>query len=161
MAISRYDQRKNYEEAEANAIGTEYVRAHLLPAGDSAKVRDLLRKYLDRTILFYTTRDRSHLAQIETETLKLQNELWTALQPAAAANPNPVATWGLMTAIAISGNLLLGYGAHGRDWHTLLIIPVVVSIAFFLISDLDSLRGGAIRVAPHNLISLSESLQAH
>jgi hypothetical protein len=25
MAISRYDQRKNYEEAEANAIGTEYV----------------------------------------------------------------------------------------------------------------------------------------
>src|SRR5438046_2872899 len=34
MAISRYDQRKNYEEAEANAIGTEYVRADLLqPAG--------------------------------------------------------------------------------------------------------------------------------
>jgi hypothetical protein len=27
MAVSRYDQRKNYEEAEANAIGTEYVRA--------------------------------------------------------------------------------------------------------------------------------------
>ena len=31
MAIGRYDQRKNYEEAEANAIGTEYVRAGLLP----------------------------------------------------------------------------------------------------------------------------------
>src|SRR5208282_4819526 len=31
MAINRYDQRKNYEEAEANAIGTEYVRADLLP----------------------------------------------------------------------------------------------------------------------------------
>ena len=26
MAVNRYDQRKNYEEAEANAIGTEYVR---------------------------------------------------------------------------------------------------------------------------------------
>ena len=26
MAIDRYDQRKNYEEAEANAIGTEYLR---------------------------------------------------------------------------------------------------------------------------------------
>ncbi len=34
MAISRYDQRKNYEEAEANAIGTEYVRADLLPPAD-------------------------------------------------------------------------------------------------------------------------------
>lgn len=27
MAMSRYEQRKNYEAAEANAIGTEYVRA--------------------------------------------------------------------------------------------------------------------------------------
>ena len=52
MAISRYDQRKNYEEAEANAIGTEYVRANLLQAGDSVKVRDLLRKYLRQRILF-------------------------------------------------------------------------------------------------------------
>ena len=47
MAISRYDLRKNYEEAEANAIGTEYVRAGLLPAADAAVVRALLRKYLD------------------------------------------------------------------------------------------------------------------
>ncbi|MGC1358394.1 MAG: hypothetical protein WA851_21845 [Xanthobacteraceae bacterium] len=37
MAVTRYDQRKNYEEAEANAIGTEYVRADLLPV-DSAGV---------------------------------------------------------------------------------------------------------------------------
>jgi hypothetical protein len=35
MAISRYDQRKNYEEAEANSIGTEFVRADLLPADDA------------------------------------------------------------------------------------------------------------------------------
>jgi hypothetical protein len=34
MAVSRYDQRKNHEEEEANAIGTEYVRAGLLPAAD-------------------------------------------------------------------------------------------------------------------------------
>ena len=29
MAVTRYDQRKNLEEAEANAIGTEYTRADL------------------------------------------------------------------------------------------------------------------------------------
>jgi hypothetical protein len=39
MSIGRYDLRKNYEEAEANAIGTEYVRAGLLPADNAAKVR--------------------------------------------------------------------------------------------------------------------------
>ena len=47
MAVSRYDQRKNHEEAEANAIGTEYVRADLLPIADAARARDLLRNYLD------------------------------------------------------------------------------------------------------------------
>jgi hypothetical protein len=35
MAVTRYDQRKNYEE-EANAIGTEYLRAGLLSAACSA-----------------------------------------------------------------------------------------------------------------------------
>ena len=43
MVISRYDQRKNYEEAEANAIGTEWLRAALLPTADAARARYLLR----------------------------------------------------------------------------------------------------------------------
>ena len=39
MATNRYDQRKLYEKAEANAIGTEYVRADILPAADAASMR--------------------------------------------------------------------------------------------------------------------------
>src|SRR5438477_13116730 len=64
MAVSRYDQRKNYEEAEANAIGTEYLRADLLPAADAARVRSLLRDYLDQRLLFYVNRDDQLLRQI-------------------------------------------------------------------------------------------------
>src|SRR5215467_2120330 len=45
MAMNRYDQRKNCEEAEANAIGTEYRRADLLPADNGTKVRSLLKEY--------------------------------------------------------------------------------------------------------------------
>jgi hypothetical protein len=189
MAISRYDQRKNYEEAEANAIGTEYSRADLLPPGDAAKVRQLLKKYVDERVTFYTTRDQGRLAKINADTAELQNEMWAAIRPAAEANPTspvvalavsgmndvlnsqgytqaawwnriPVAAWGMMAAIAISCNVLLGYGAHGRDWRTLLIVPVVVSIAFFLLADIDSPRGGAIRLEPHNLLSLSDTLRA-
>src|SRR6202000_63068 len=37
MAVSRYDQRKNFEEEEANAIGTEYVRADFFPAAGAAR----------------------------------------------------------------------------------------------------------------------------
>ena len=36
MAVERYNQRKNYEEEEANVIGTEYVRADLLLPVDLA-----------------------------------------------------------------------------------------------------------------------------
>ena len=189
MAISRYDQRKNYEEAEANAIGTEYVRAELLPPGDAARVRELLRKYTDQRVLFYTTRDPSRLTKIDADTARLQNELWDAIRPAAAAQPTPlvalavsgmndvlnsqgytqaawwnripIAAWALMATIGICCNLLIGYGARRREWRLFLIVPVAVSIAFSLVSDIDSPRGGAIRVLPQNLLSVAQSLNAH
>src|ERR1700675_4314695 len=97
MAISRYDQRKNYEEAEANAIGTEYVRADLLPAADAAKVRALLKSYLNERILFYVTRDGAELQQIDAKTAQLQAGLWSAVQSPAMAQPNP------LSALALSG----------------------------------------------------------
>src|SRR5881396_2485171 len=97
MAINRYDQRKNYEEAEANAIGTEYLRADLLPAADAAKTRTLLRRYLDERILFYTTRDAQQLRQIDADTGKLQADLWSAVQAPAGAHPTPV------VALAVTG----------------------------------------------------------
>src|SRR5215467_11965157 len=46
MAMSRYDQRKNLEEEEANAIGTEYVRAEFLPDATATRVRALLKSYI-------------------------------------------------------------------------------------------------------------------
>ena len=46
MAVSRYDQRKNLEEAEANAIGTEFARADLLPESAIHGARGLLKRYL-------------------------------------------------------------------------------------------------------------------
>jgi len=42
----------------------------------------------------------------------------------------------------------------------LLVLPLVVSISFFLIADIDSPRGGLIRVSPQNLAALAESLRA-
>src|SRR5262245_64671800 len=90
MALGRYDQRKNYEEEEANAIGTEYLRAGLLPAADAAKVRSLLLNYLDQRILFYETRDEQQLSKIDAQTAKLKAELWSAVQAPEDAKPNPV-----------------------------------------------------------------------
>ncbi|HUL65740.1 MAG TPA: hypothetical protein VLW55_14080 [Burkholderiaceae bacterium] len=89
MAVGRYDQRKNYEEEEANASGTEYVRAGLLPAADAAKVRTLLADYIDQRVAYYTIADEEQLRQINTKTAKLQTDLWTAVQAPAVAQPTP------------------------------------------------------------------------
>src|SRR5579864_4247784 len=78
MAVGRYDQRKNYEEAEANAIGTEYLRADLLPEADGARVRELLRQYLDLRIEHYGARGGDDLRRIDADTARVQGELWTA-----------------------------------------------------------------------------------
>jgi hypothetical protein len=189
MAVSRYDQRKNYEEAEANAIGTEYVRADLLPAADAARVRDLLRRYLDQRVLFYTTHDERQLERIYASTAQLQTELWSTVQVRAAASPTPtvalavsgmndvlnsqgytqfawwnripVAAWVLLSTIAIGCNLLISYGTRRMGRLLSLVFPLAVSVSFFLIADIDSPRRGLIRVEPQDLISLSQSLHAH
>jgi hypothetical protein len=188
MAVTRYDQRKNYEEAEANAVGTEYVRADLLPPDDAANVRQLLSGYVDQRILFYVTPDQARIRQIDADTAKLQADLWSAISRAAAADPTPVVAlavsgmndvlnsqgytqaawlnripapaWGLMGLIAISCNLLIGYGDHRTRVLILSILPVIVSISFFLIADIDSPRGGAIKVLPQNLIATSQFIKS-
>jgi hypothetical protein len=188
MAVSRYDQRKNYEEQEANAIGTEYVRAGLLSAADAVKVRTMLSDYLDQRILNYTSRDSQQLQQIDLQTARLQTEMWSVVARAATLQPTPImalavsgmndvlnsqgysqaawwnrvpiAAWSLLIVISIFCNLLIGYGAHGRSALLFLILPIALSIALFLIADIDSPRGGIIRVSPQNLHSLAGSLHS-
>ncbi len=65
MAIGRYEQRKTYEEAEANAIGTEFVRADLLAAADGAQVRALLKAYVDQRLAFYAAGSEQEIRQIQ------------------------------------------------------------------------------------------------
>ena len=191
MAINRYDQRKTYEEAEANAIGTEYVRADLLPSDDAAELRAQLKNYLNQRVLFFQVHDAAELRQLNARTARVQTELWAAVQASAAAQPTPIvalvvagmndvlnaqgytqaawwnripiAAWGLMTAIAIGGNVLVGYGLRSTraGLNLLLVLPILVAIAFMLIADIDAPRHGLIEVRPRNLLSLVESLGTH
>jgi hypothetical protein len=188
MAVSRYDQRKSYEAEEANAIGTEYVRTGLLPASDAAITRTLLRNYLDQRILLYQARDEERRVQIRQRITQLEQQLWSAVQNAALAQPSaltaltaagmndvlnsqsytqaawwnriPSAAWLLMWLIALLCNVMLGYAARGATVRSLLLIilPLLLAIAFFLIADIDSPRGGVIRVSAQNLLSLSEQM---
>ena len=188
MAVSRYDLRKNYEEQEANAIGTAYVRADLLPVADVVKARGLLTNYLRQRIRYYESRDSRELQQLNAETVRLQNQMWSIASGAGNIEPNPVEAlavasmndvlnsqgytqaawwnripaeaWLLLTLIAVLCNVLVGYGAERKSAFLFLILPIALSIALSLIADIDSPRGGFIRVKPQNLESLDESLRA-
>jgi len=191
MAISRYNQRKNYEEAEANAIGTEYVRADLLPTGDAARVRELLKEYANQRILFYRNRDEHELEQINARTAQLQSDMWSVVRSVGGMQATPIlalaisgmndvlnsqgytqaawwnrippAAWFLMVVVAICSNVSLGYNSRRAKQGVvkMLVIPLVLSIAFLAIADIDSPRRGVIRVVPQNLLSLAESLNRH
>jgi hypothetical protein len=188
MAISRYDQRKNLEEAEANAIGTEYVRADLMPESAAAEMRGALKRYLDQRIQFYLTEDKSKLEGIRVETARLGADLWASARSLAAAAPTPVsallasgandvlnsadsttaawldripiAAWWLMVMIGVGANVTLGFGAKRFGSFLLLVLPLTVSVSFFLIADIDSPRGGVVQVPPQNLTRLATSLNA-
>ncbi len=189
MALGRYDQRKNYEEEEANAIGTEYLRADFLPEGAAADVRRQLRDYLDLRIEYYTTRGMEQLDDINLRTGATQSKLWATIRGPVAAQPTtvlalvaagmndvlntqgytqaawlnriPAAAWALLSAIAICATMLLGLGAKKTVPSRIQpVLPLVISIAFFLIADIDSPRRGVIRVVPQNLVSLAQSLRA-
>jgi hypothetical protein len=186
MAAGRYDLRKTYEEAEANAIGTEYVRADLLAPAQGTQVRALLKQYTDLRIQWYQEPRWDNLTPINRKIAQVQNQLWAAtarsvtaqqtpVQALAAAGMNdvlnsqgytqaawwnrvPKGAWSLMFAIGLFCNVLLGYGAQKMAVRLFMVLPLLVAIAFFLIADIDSPRGGVIRVVPQNLLSLRDGL---
>jgi hypothetical protein len=190
MAVSRYDSRKSNEEGEANAIGTEFLRAELLPVADAQRVRVLLTSYIDLRIRDYRSRDGAELQRLKDQMGRLQDQLWTAVRMPATAQPTPTmalvasgmndvlnaqgyaqAAWGnrlprevwwLMSAIAVLGCGLVGHGVRkfGTEAHFIWVLPAVISIAFFLIADIDSPRGGLIRVTPVNLLDTAQSMHA-
>ena len=188
MAIDRHDQREIYEEGEANAIGTEFFRANLLPPQVSATTKDLLIQYVDQRILFYSKQSPEKITEIRNKTDQLQAALWNEILPAIRTqdtpamalvasgmndvlnsqgyvqaawwNRIPYTAWALMAAIAFCANLLVGFGARNFEKNVglFMIFPFVISVSFFLIADIDSPRGGVIRIEARNLVALKNNL---
>jgi hypothetical protein len=185
MAANRYDQRKMLEEAEANAIGTEYMRADLVP-GQAAHIRALLSQYTAQRILFYEATDPAQRRAVDAATATLQAELWAQVVPAAIATPTPVlavvvsgmndvlnsqsytqamfwnrlppGTWFSMLLVAGFCSFLFGYSEYRTARMRLWILPVIVALPLGLIADMDSPRYGIIHVVPQNLLALQATL---
>ncbi|WP_109477002.1 hypothetical protein [Paraburkholderia sp. C35] len=162
MAVGRYDQRKNLEENEANAIGTEYARADLAEPATAAKIKDGLVRYTKLRIADYLTRDEDlpDLDRINHDTGTLQSELWRLATEVAKDKPTPIGAlvvagmndvlnsqdyseaarinriplgaWFLMFVIAMLGCFVQGYGSKGSLRRGLLVTILPVTVALSL-----------------------------
>jgi hypothetical protein len=91
MAVERYDTRRALVVQEANAIGTTYLRASLLPDAHQASVKDLLRRYVDVRLQYWPAVDDPTQFAIGKRMIEdLQAQLWNHASEAAKEAPNDI-----------------------------------------------------------------------
>jgi hypothetical protein len=91
MAVERYNTRRGLVLQEANAVGTTYLRASLLPDAHQAPVKDLLRRYVDVRLKYQPLADDpAKLAEGMRLSGDIQTELWQHAVEAAKEAPNNI-----------------------------------------------------------------------
>ncbi len=127
---------------------------------------------------FYELHESQRFSVLDSETTKLQAEMWKTVQGVASTQPTPTVAlavggmndvlnrqgytqaawwnriptgaWALLAGISVCCCVLVGYGAHRRKGMLFAILPFLISIAFGFIADIDSPRHGVIPVSPQN-----------
>jgi hypothetical protein len=188
LAASRFDAKRQLLVDEANAIGTTYLRAAMLPErGD--EIRTLLRDYVDVRIDAITP---DKLAEGIRRSEDLQNRLWAQAVAVAVKNPNsivvglfvqslndvidlhtkrltaavrnriPLAIWVALYGISVFSFAAMGYHSGLIGTSRSLVIVVVTftfSVVIVLIADLDRSQEGFLKVSPQALIDLRQSMK--
>jgi hypothetical protein len=111
LALQRYDSRSQAVVDEANAIGTTYLRAQLLPASVRADTQRLLREYVDLRVHAgtVTLAQEAERDALLAQANRLQNALWRQARKAAEEDARPV-TSGLY--IQALNGLIDAYGSR-------------------------------------------------
>lgn len=87
LAASRYDVNRNLVLEEANAIGTTYLRAGMLPEPQRTEARTLLRQYVDVRL---SRPPGENFEQAIARSEELQSQLWSQAEAAARKAASPV-----------------------------------------------------------------------
>ena len=187
MAASRFDTRKQLVLDEANAIGTTYLRAAMLPERRD-EIRALLRSYVDARL------DAVQSGRVAEQILKsedLQGQLWsqataiglqhpdsivvglfvTSLNEvidlhatrvtAALRNRIPGAIWVALLTMALLSLAAMGYhaGLAGTSRSlVIIVVAVTFSAVIALVAALDRPTAGTLAVSQQALIDLRQSM---
>jgi hypothetical protein len=91
LAATRFDARREAVLAEANAIGTTYLRARLLPEPQRTEVARLLREYVDTRLPDMRQGNPSEIiARAIARSEELHEQLWSQAVAATEKNPTPI-----------------------------------------------------------------------
>ena len=151
---------------EANAIGTTFLRASLLPESHQQSVQDLLRHYVDARIEFYEVgADQSRQQAAEEATSRIQHELWTHAVAAGQEAPTPiVATFitSLNETIDLDAARLHALRTHvpGAVWLLVLMVATCGCCSSGYSAGASGARNGFNNVALPLLIAVAITLMA-
>jgi hypothetical protein len=99
FATSRFSERRAGALAEANAIGTAWLRAEAIAHPRGRDIAKLLERYAQVRLDFvHANRDPAKLDALSRETNQLQSRIWGNMAVIAREEPNAVST-SLMSAI--------------------------------------------------------------
>jgi uncharacterized membrane protein len=187
MAASRFDTRKQLVLDEANAIGTTYLRAAMLPERRD-EIRGLLQSYVDARLAAVQT---GRVAEQILKSEDLQGQLWAQATAIGLQHPDsivvglfvtslnevidlhakrvtaglrnriPGAIWVALLTMALLSLAAMGYhaGLAGTSRSlVIIVVAVTFSAVIALVAALDRPTEGTLAVSQQALIDLQQSM---
>ena len=187
LAAARFDTRRQVLLDEANAIGTTYLRAGMLPErGD--QIRALLRDYVD--VRLDAVRS-NNVAEGIRRSENIQQQVWAEAETVGQKNSNSIVVglfvqslnemidlhakrlqagvrsripgpiWVGLFAVAVLSLTAMGYleGLSGtRRSLAIIAVAVAFSVVIELIADLDRPQEGVLRISQQALLDVQRSM---
>ena len=130
-AQTRLDARRVLIIAEANAIGTAYLRLDLLPAQSQPRLREDFRRYVDSRMTFYRELMNLRAARAERQSsAQLQQRIWNEALAAADASRDLRATLLVVPALNEMFDITISRDAALRTHLPLAIFVLLLVLAF-------------------------------
>jgi hypothetical protein len=188
MAADRFDTRRGLVLAEANSVGTTYLRAGYLPEPASSNVRNMLREYVPLRIV---SDDLANVQEGISRSVQIQARLWSIAEELARATPEsdvlvlyidslnemidvhetrvvagiyarvPETLLLLLLCGSIVTLGMVGYNAgltRRRSTITAVVMVVFLGAVVTFVVDLDRPRDGLLQVNQQPLIDLQEQI---
>jgi hypothetical protein len=190
LAVDRFDARRYLVVEEANAIGTVYLRAQLLPEPHRSRTSDLLVRYTDNRIRLAQAKPGPAQQQYLATSDALLTDLWAATSAAEDAIKNrpssavyldsvnhlidldasrkaarqarvPSEVFAVLFAYLVTAAGVLGYVLKGRRGRlTASFLLALLTVSFVLIVDIDRPTMGAVNEEQGPMLDLQKSLAA-